>query len=123
MSARLIRLIVLVLVVAVTTTACSRKKPPVARPTPPPPYNEIAYAGQNGPGFDIKIFDLQQGQIRVVTDGTGSNESPAWSPNGRHLAFASTRAGRSQIFTIARDGQDLRQVTKSGNNVQPSWSR
>ena len=89
----------------------------------PPPYNEIAYAGQNGPGFDIKIFDLQQGQIRVVTDGTGSNESPAWSPNGRHLAFASTRAGRSQIFTIARDGQDLRQVTKSGNNVQPSWSR
>ena len=89
----------------------------------PPPYNEIAYAGQNGPGFDIKIDDLPQGQIRVVTDGTGSNESPAWSPNGRHLAFASTRAGRSQIFTIARDGQDLRQVTKSGNNVQPSWSR
>jgi TolB protein len=89
----------------------------------PAPYNEIAYAGQNGPGFDIKIFDLQQGQIRVVTDSTGSNESPAWSPNGRHIAFASTRAGRTQIFTIARDGQDLRQVTKSGNNVQPSWSR
>lgn len=89
----------------------------------PAPYNEIAYAGQNGPGFDIKIFDLQQGQIRTVTDSTGSNESPAWSPNGRHLAFASTRAGRSQIFTIARDGQDVRQITKSGNNVQPSWSR
>ena len=89
----------------------------------PAPYNDIAYAGRNGPGFDIKIFDLQQGQVRTVTDGTGSNESPAWSPNGRHLAFASTRAGRTQIFTIARDGTDLKQVTKSGNNVQPSWSR
>lgn len=89
----------------------------------PAPYNEIAYAGRTGPGFDIKIFSLEQGQIRTVTDGTGSNESPAWSPNGRHVAFASTRAGRTQIFTIARDGNDLRQVTKSGNNVQPSWSR
>lgn len=89
----------------------------------PAPYNEIAYAGRNGPGFDIKIFSLEQGQIRTVTDSTGSNESPSWAPNGRHLAFASTRAGRTQIFTIARDGNDLRQVTKAGNNVQPSWSR
>ncbi|BCS33379.1 protein TolB [Luteitalea sp. TBR-22] len=89
----------------------------------PAPYNEIAYAGRNGPGFDIKIFGLEQGQIRTITDSTGSNESPSWAPNGRHLAFASTRAGRTQIFTIARDGNDLRQVTKSGNNVQPSWSR
>jgi TolB protein len=89
----------------------------------PAPYNEIAYAGRNGPGFDIKIFSLEQGQIRTITDSTGSNESPSWAPNGRHLAFASTRAGRTQIFTIARDGNDLRQVTKSGNNVQPSWSR
>ena len=89
----------------------------------PAPYNEIAYAGRNGPGFDIKIFSLEQGQIRTVTDSNGSNESPSWAPNGRHLAFASTRAGRTQIFTIARDGNDLRQVTKAGNNVQPSWSR
>ncbi len=89
----------------------------------PAPYNEIAYAGRTGPGFDIKIFSLEQGQVRTITDGIGSNESPAWSPNGRHLAFASTRAGRTHIFTIARDGRDLRQVTKAGNNVQPSWSR
>jgi TolB protein len=59
----------------------------------------------------------------VVTDGVGSNESPAWAPNGRHLAFASTRAGRTHIFTVARDGQDLQQLTRQGNNVQPSWSR
>ena len=89
----------------------------------PAPYNEIAYAGRTGPGFDIKIFSLEQGQIRTITDGTGSNESPAWSPNGRHLAFASTRSGRTHIFTVARDGNDLRQVTQMGNNVQPSWSR
>lgn len=92
------------------------------RATWSPIFSEIAYAGRTGPGFDIKIVDITTGAIRVVTDGVGSNESPAWAPNGRHLAFASTRAGRTHIFTVARDGQDLRQLTRQGNNVQPSWS-
>jgi TolB protein len=89
----------------------------------PAPYNEIAYAGQSGPGYDIKIYDVASGQTRAITDGSGSNESPTYSPNGRHIAFMSTRAGKAQIFTIARDGRDLRQVTRSGNNTYPDWSR
>jgi Tol biopolymer transport system component len=35
----------------------------------------------------------------------------------------STRAGRSQIFTVDRDGRNLRQVTKDGNNFTPNWSQ
>ena len=93
------------------------------RATWSPIFSEIAYAGRTGPGFDVKIVDIASGQVRVITDGIGSNESPAWAPNGRHLAFASTRAGRTHIFTVARDGQDMQQLTRQGNNVQPSWSR
>jgi len=88
----------------------------------PAPFNEIAYAGQSGPGYDIKMYDVASGQTRAITDGLGSNESPTFSPNGRHLAFVSTRAGKAQVFTIARDGRDLRQVTNSGNNTYPDWS-
>ena len=61
--------------------------------------------------------------MRQLTFGEGTNESPAFAPNGRHLAFTSTRAGKSQIFTIARDGKDLRQITRTGNNYQPDWSK
>jgi TolB protein len=89
----------------------------------PAPYNEIAYAGRSGPGFDIKIYDVASAQTKVLTDGLGSNESPAFSQNGRHLAFTSTRFGKIQVFTIARDGQGLRQVTRVGNNTFPNWSR
>lgn len=89
----------------------------------PAPYNEIAYAGQSGPGFDVKVYDVATGQTRVLTDGLGSNESPSFSPNGRHIAFTSTRAGRVQIFTIGRDGKGLTQVTRTGNNWTPHWSR
>jgi len=94
------------------------------RPTwSPAPYNEIAFASRNGPGFDIKIIDVATRAVKQLTFGEGSNESPAYAPNGKHIAFMSTRAGKAQIFTITRDGRNLRQVTRTGNNYQPDWSR
>ena len=92
------------------------------QPTWSSAFNEIAYAGRTGSGYDIKIYDIASSQARQITFGEGSNERPAYAPNGRHLAFASTRAGGTQIFTVGRDGKDLRQVTRSGNNQMPAWS-
>ena len=93
------------------------------RPTwSPAPYNEIAYTARTGPGNDIKVVDMATRQVRQLTFGEGTNESPAFAPNGRHLAFMSTRSGKSQIFTFARDGKNLRQVTRVGSNQQPNWS-
>ena len=88
-----------------------------------PPYNEIAYASRTGPGFDIKVLDLATGQTRQLTFGEGSNESPAFAPNGRHVVFTSTRAGKTHVFTMARDGKNVRQLTKAGNNEKPDWSK
>jgi TolB protein len=89
----------------------------------PPPYNEIAYTARTGPGNDIKVIDMATRQVRQLTFGEGTNESPTWAANGRHLAFMSTRSGKSQIFVISRTGQNLKQITKVGNNQQPDWSK
>ncbi len=95
------------------------------RPTwSPPPFNEIAYSSQTSPGsHDIKVLDLATNEVRQLTFGLGSNESPSYAPNGRHIAFTSTRGGSKQIYTIGRDGRGLRRVTSAGNNEMPSWSR
>jgi len=95
------------------------------RPTwSPSPYNEVAYASRTGPGFDIKIVDLATNEVRQLTFGLGTNESPSYSANGRHIAFSSTRgSGEKQIWQIGRDGRGLRRVTHAGNNEMPSWSR
>ena len=87
------------------------------------PYNEIAYTARTGPGNDIKIVDMATRTVKQLTFGEGTNESPVFSPNGRHIAFTSTRSGKKQIFTITRDGRDVRQLTKTGNNEQPDWAR
>jgi TolB protein len=88
-----------------------------------PPHNEIAYTCRSGGGYDIKVYDVATGVSRQITFGEGSNESPVFAPNGRHLAFTSTRAGRTQVFTVGRDGRGLRQVTRAGNNRFPHWSQ
>jgi TolB protein len=94
------------------------------RPTwSPAPYNEIAYAARTGPGFDIKVLDLATGERRQMTFGEGSNESPAYAANGRHLVFSSTRTGKRQLYTIDRTGKDVRQLTRLGNNQTPDWSK
>lgn len=87
----------------------------------PAPFNEIAYTARSGGGFDIRVYDFSTGNTRTITDGIGTNEQPAFAPNGRHLAFSSTRAGKVQIFTITRTGTDLRQITRAGNNKFPDW--
>jgi TolB protein len=94
------------------------------RPTwSPPPYNEIAYTARAGRTLDLKVINMATREIRQLTFGEGDSESPAWAPNGRHLAFVSTRGGRKQIFTMAADGRNLRQITRSGNNSYPDWSK
>jgi TolB protein len=94
------------------------------RPTwSPAPLNEIAYSSRSGAGNDIKVYVFGSGDVRTLTDGIGNNESPAFSPNGKHVAFVSSRAGKEQIFTIDRDGKNLRQITRAGVNRYPNWSR
>jgi TolB protein len=88
----------------------------------PAPFNEIAFTARTGPGYDIKVLDVASRRVNRITHGEGSNESPAFAPGGRHLAFSSTRGGRTQIYTIGRDGRGVRQITREGNNQTPAWS-
>ena len=43
--------------------------------------------------------------------------------NGRVVAAEREGEGPSQIFTFAPDGSDRKQLTSSGANYQPGWSR
>lgn len=53
---------------------------------------------------------------RQYTRGDKSASSPAFSPDGRWLAFSSSRSGKNQVWVMPLDGGEARQVTdaKSG---------
>jgi dipeptidyl aminopeptidase/acylaminoacyl peptidase len=60
---------------------------------------------------NIWMVSSADGEAVQVTQG-GRDNSPAWSPDGKHLAFLSARDGSSQVYVISMDGGEARKVTQ-----------
>jgi dipeptidyl aminopeptidase/acylaminoacyl peptidase len=62
--------------------------------------------------------------LRRLTSGEGQTDSsPAWSPDSRTVAFVSSRGDKQQIWTIAVDGGEARQLTSLSVDVDNlRWS-
>lgn len=82
----------------------------------------IAYSAEVPGGVEIKKISLGTREEVQLTNGPGTNESPTIAPNGRHLAFVTTRWGKEQIAIMDIDGKNVRQITFTGNNRYPNWS-
>lgn len=54
----------------------------------------------------------------------GSNVTPAWTPDGKRIIFASDRSGTREIYFMSEDGSGVSQVKTSvvGNKLTPSMS-
>ncbi|MDR2772699.1 MAG: hypothetical protein LBB93_04450 [Elusimicrobiota bacterium] len=89
-----------------------------------PRGDKIAFTMRQGRGhFDLYVYDLRSTRITRLTNSQGNNENPVWSPDGRFLAFASSRRGRWEIYIMAIDGSGTRKLAEiSGNSYTPSWS-
>ncbi len=95
-----------------------------AAPAWSPRGNWIAYVCRT-PKKEYKLCVITpDGQKHLqLTTGLGVDDSPSWSPDGRHLVFSSTVDGKSQIYMINADGKDLERITFTGtHNSAPSWS-
>jgi TolB protein len=55
-----------------------------------------------------------------LTDNSQLDYFPAWSPDGRRIAFA--RLEEKQIYVMNADGSDERPLTHLSNAENPSWS-
>lgn len=73
---------------------------------------------------DIYELPLAGGEARALTSGHAWDMQPRYSPDGRHIAFTSDRNGGDNIWTLARDGGELRQITFETFRLlnNPSWS-
>ncbi|NDJ62248.1 MAG: hypothetical protein GYB67_14065 [Chloroflexi bacterium] len=85
----------------------------------------IAYVVFGDPGgMHIHVVDVFTGENRALTTGTSANFAPEWSPDGSHIAFVSNRDGVNEIYVMAADGSDQRNVTNQPAHFddQGVWS-
>jgi TolB protein len=78
----------------------------------------IAYTTRDGGNYDIVTLDLDSKQMTRITQSQGSNEEPAFSPNGRAIAFA--RAGQG-VFIANADGTGTAVKVYSGSVTGVDW--
>src|SRR5271154_6570296 len=80
---------------------------------------------------DLWIVDTATGEGHQLTASKKSSTNAAWSPDGKWIAFLSDRPGqisgspegKKQIYVIAADGGEARQLTKVETGVNNlAWS-
>jgi dipeptidyl aminopeptidase/acylaminoacyl peptidase len=65
---------------------------------------------------NIWAVRLAGGDAIQLTSG-GHDSSPVWSPDGRTLAFISSRDGNAQIYLLPMDGGEAREITHTSTGV------
>ena len=79
----------------------------------------------------VYVVDHRGAEPRQVTFGDYDDGEPAWSPDGRHIAFVSNRTEQpdanrnTDIWIVPADGErtEPRQLTvNAGSDYSPAWS-
>jgi Tol biopolymer transport system component len=73
---------------------------------------------------DLYTLPIAGGAATRITDGLAFDAQPRWSPDGRRLVFVSDRDGADNVWTVAADGRDARQVTRLERTqfLSPAWT-
>ena len=70
----------------------------------------------------VWVAEVATGKTRQVTNGPGSDRQPRWSPDGKTLAFISTREGGAQVWVMPIAGGDARKVSSLADGAgDPLW--
>jgi TolB protein len=62
--------------------------------------------------------------VRQLTQGSGSDRNPGWSPDGTRIAFARSENYGYEVYAMDADGSNVRAVTSVAAESAPSpvWS-
>ncbi len=104
--------------------------PGYAQPTWSPGGKRIAFVHSTGRGAqgrptrsEIEVVTLGTSRVKRLTNGDGYNLRPAWSPNGKQIAFVRTSYDGSRESLLLMDASGRRKrILVRGFVSRPSWA-
>src|SRR5215218_2653893 len=92
---------------------------PLAAGAQPPALREIAFVS----GGDVWTVPAEGGEARLLVSHQATESRPLYSPDGRRLAFVSTRTGNGDVYVLDFDSGDLKRMTyDDGSEQLDAWS-
>jgi Tol biopolymer transport system component len=92
------------------------------RPTIAPDGSRVVFSIPAGAGQELASVNLRGQDRRSLLTG-GINNWPAFSPDGKQIAFCSSRERSFCLYVMNADGTHLRRLTSGpGFAARPAWS-
>jgi Tol biopolymer transport system component len=98
------------------------------QPRWPPPertvVDEISYSGGRVSGiYNLFLVAVSGARETQLTQTEVEESTPAWSPDGARMVFASDQTGEFQLFVLTLSSGELRQLTTNTRSaLHPAWS-
>ena len=87
--------------------------------------SRLAFVSDRSGSMDVWVMDIDGSNLVNLTDEEAKDHSPAWSPDGQWIAFASLRdALYWELYVMRPDGSDVQRLTwwEDASDLSPSWS-
>lgn len=84
------------------------------------PDGQLVYTAQNNQSLTLWTMDAAGGNNRQITPLGFRDKMPSAAADGKTIVFESDRSGANEIWRVTIDGSDLRQLTDTGGNSNPT---
>ncbi len=71
----------------------------------------VFHTAENKSTWDVATMNADGTEFKKLTEKSGKNWLPAYSPDGTKIAFWSDRIGHWELYTMDSDGSNIRQLT------------
>ncbi len=73
-------------------------------------------------GADVDLVDVKEKTVRSLFGTRFEEAGPAFSPDGRHIAYVSDESGRREVYVVPFPALDARVQISTSGGMQPVWS-
>lgn len=82
----------------------------------------IVFSSDRSGNREIYVMRSSGGGVQRLTHSGLDDVSPAWSPDGKQIAWSHGASGARSIDVMHADGSHVRRLTSSGSAEDPAWS-